>query len=86
MKKMVIKIKYREIRMPKKLLSLLSLFPKSTLVSKARLIFSVIVRFGKTKLIRPAESAFIFLDELNLIDVLEKGKSVGIHLLLRDCA
>lgn len=69
----------------KKLLSLLSLFPESALVPKARLMtFSGINRYGKTKLIRPAESALIFLDELNLIDLLEKGKSVRIHPLLRD--
>ena len=68
-----------------KLLSLVAMFEESALVPKSRLIiFSGIDRFGKTKLIRPAESAFILLDELNLIDILEKGKSVRIHPLLRE--
>jgi hypothetical protein len=67
----------------KKLLSLLSLFPESALVPKARLMtFSGINRYGKTKLIRPAESALIFLDELNLIDLLEKGKSLLMQKLI----
>ena len=69
----------------KKLLSLLSLLQESALVPKGRLIIlSGIDRFGKTKLIRPADSAFNVLDELNLIDVSQDGKSVRIHPLLRE--
>jgi hypothetical protein len=68
-----------------KLVSILSLLPESAIVPKNRLIlYSGIEKYGRTKLIRPAESAFIFLDELNLLDVLEKGKSVRIHPLLRE--
>jgi len=68
-----------------KLVSILSLLPESAIVPKNRLIvYSGIEKYGRTKLIRPAESAFIFLDELNLIDILEKGKSVRIHPLLRE--
>ena len=68
-----------------KLVSILSLLPESAVVPKNRLIvYSGIKKYGKTKLIRPAESAFIFLDELNLLDILEKGKSVRIHPLLRE--
>jgi hypothetical protein len=68
-----------------KLVSILSLLPESAIVPKNRLIvYSGIEKYGKTKLIRPAESAFIFLDELNLLDVLEKVKSVRIHPLLRE--
>jgi hypothetical protein len=68
-----------------RLVSILSLLPESAIVPKNRLIvYSGIEKYGKTKLIRPAESAFIFLDELNLLDVLEKGKSVRIHPLLRE--
>ena len=82
---MIIQIKYKKIKTPKDLLSLLALFPESALIPKARLIiFSGIDRFGKTKLIRPAESAFVLLDELNLIDILENGKSVRTHPLLRE--
>ena len=69
----------------KKLLFILSLFPESALVPKGRLIiFSGIDRYGKTKLVRPAESSFVFLDELNLIDLLDNGKAVRIHPLLRE--
>jgi hypothetical protein len=61
------------------------MFSESALVPKARLmIFSGIEKYGKTKLIRPADSAFNFLEELNLIEVLENGKSVRIHPLLRE--
>ena len=68
-----------------KLVSILSLLPESAIVPKNRLIvYSGIEKYGKTKLIRPAESAFFFLEELNLIDVLENGKSVRIHPLLRE--
>jgi WD40 repeat protein len=68
-----------------KLVSILSLLPESAIIPKNRLIvYSGIEKYGKTKLFRPAESAFIFLDELNLVDVLEKGKSIRIHPLLRE--
>jgi WD40 repeat protein len=68
-----------------KLVSILSLLSESAIIPKNRLtVYSGIEKYSKTKLIRPAESAFIFLDELNLIDVLENGKSVRIHPLLRD--
>jgi hypothetical protein len=68
-----------------KLVSILSMSSESAIVPKNRLImYSGIEKYGKTKLIRPAESAFNFLDELNLIDVLDNGKSVRIHPLLRE--
>jgi WD40 repeat protein len=68
-----------------KLVSILSLLPESAIVPKNRLIvYSGIEKYGKTKLIRPAESAFIFLKQINLLYVLEKGKSVRIHPLLRE--
>jgi len=68
-----------------KLVSILSLLAESAIVPKNRLIvYSGIEKYGKTKLIRPAESAFILLDELNLIDTLDNGKSVRIHPLLRE--
>jgi hypothetical protein len=68
-----------------KLVSILSLLPESAIVPKNRLIiYSGIEKYGKTKLIRPAESAFIFLKSLILLDILEKGKSVRIHPLLRE--
>ena len=69
----------------KKLVSILSLLPESAIIPKNRLvIYSGIEKFGKIKLIRPAQSAINLLDELNLIDVLEDGKSVRIHPLLKE--
>lgn len=47
-------------------------------------MYSGIEKYGKTKLIRPAESAFIFLDQLNLVYILDNGKSVRTHPLLRE--
>jgi WD40 repeat protein len=69
----------------KKLISILSLLPESAIIPKNRLlIYSGIEKFGKTKLIRPAQSAFNFLYDLNLIDLVENGKSVHMHPLLRE--
>ena len=68
----------------KKLVSILSLLPESAIIPKNRLvIYSGIEKFGKTKLIRPAQSAINLLDELNLVDIIEDGKSVRIHPLLQ---
>ena len=59
--------------------------PESAIIPKNRLvIYSGIEKFGTTKLIRPAQSAINLLDELNLIDVLQEGKSLRIHPLLRE--
>ena len=75
----------KRIQDAKKLLSIQSLLPESAIIPKNRLvIYSGIEKFGKTKLIRPAESAFNLLDELNLIDILENKKSVLMHPLLRE--
>ena len=69
----------------KKLISILSLFSESAIIPKNRLIiYSGIQKIGKTKLIRPAQSAFNLLDELNLVDILEDGKSVRMHPLLKE--
>jgi hypothetical protein len=64
---------------------LLSLFAESAIIPKARLtIFSGIEKVGQSPLIVPTEEAFNLLAELNLIDILEGGKSVRTHPLLRE--
>jgi hypothetical protein len=70
----------------KKLLYLLSLFVESAIVPQQRPIYSGIGKFGKSKLIRPAEEAFLHLDKLNLIDILKDSKSVRTHPLLTEYA
>lgn len=71
----------------KKLLYLLGLFVESAIVPQQRLsIYSGIAKFGKSKLIRPVEEAFLLLDKLNLIDILKDNKSVRTHPLLREYA
>src|SRR5215216_2436521 len=69
----------------KKLVSILSLLPESAIIPKSRLVlYSGLEKFGRTKLIRPAQSAMNVLDELNLVDIIGDGKSVRIHPLLRE--
>ena len=69
----------------KKLVSILSLLSESAIIPKNRLIlYSGIEKSGKTKLNRPADKAFNFLDMINLVDVLEESKSVRLHPLLRE--
>ena len=46
-------------------------------------IYLGLEKFGKTKLIRPAESAINNLDGLNLIDLLENGNSARIHPIFK---
>ena len=59
--------------------------PESAIIPKNRLvIYSGIEKYGKTKFIRPAQSAINLLDELNLVDILEDGKSVRIHPLQKE--
>jgi hypothetical protein len=75
-----------DIQNAKKLISLLSLLPESAIIPKNRLVvYSGIENKDELGLLEfPAESAFNLLDELNLIDVLQDGKSVRIHPLLRE--
>jgi hypothetical protein len=72
--------------MPKKLISLLSLLPESAIIPKNRLIvYSGIENKDEFGLLEfPAELGFDLLDELNLVDILEDGKFVRIHPLLRE--
>ena len=67
----------QKYRNSKKLVSILSLLSESQIISKNRLfIYSGIEKVGKSKLIRPAQESLNLLDELNLVDILEEGKSV----------
>ena len=69
----------------KKIISILSLLPESAIIPKNRLIiYSGIEKIGKTELERPADKAFNFLDMINLVEILEEGKSVRLHPLLRE--
>ncbi|MGC2574099.1 MAG: TIR domain-containing protein [Candidatus Nitrosopolaris sp.] len=69
----------------RKMLYLLSLFGESAIIPKARLaIFSGIGKLAQSPLVVPTEEAFQLLDELNLIDLLEDGKSVRTHPILRE--
>jgi hypothetical protein len=71
----------------KKLFQLLGFFPESALVPKDRLaLFSDVNQVGSSKLDRPIESAIVLLDELNLVDQMENGRSVRMHPLLRSFA
>ena len=75
-----------DIQNAKKLISLLSLLPESAIIPKNRLVlYSGIENKDEFSLLEfPAESAFNLLDELNLVNILEDGKSVSIHPLIRE--
>jgi WD40 repeat protein len=75
-----------DIQNAKYLISLLSLLPESAIIPKNRLIvYSGMENKDEFNLLEfPAELAFNLLDELNLLDILEDGKSVRMHSLLRE--
>ncbi|MGB9169237.1 MAG: hypothetical protein WCB31_09955 [Nitrososphaeraceae archaeon] len=61
------------------------MLPEASIIPKNRLVvYSGIENQGEFGLLEfPAESTFKLLDELNLVDILEEGKSVRVHPLLR---